>query len=149
MRALLALTLLLCNSLAAAAPVDDVLAADRAFAALAKVQGARAAFTAYADNDAVMFRDGVGPIKGVEAIGRAFRDPAAATPEWEPLAADIAASGDLAYSWGSFKWTAVPGGPMAGNPPVTGYYVSVWKKQRDGNWKWVIDLGVQAPLKPQ
>jgi ketosteroid isomerase-like protein len=149
MRVLLALMMLLCHSLAFAAPVDDVMAADRAFAALAKVKGARAAFTAYADADAVMFRDGVGPIKGVEAIGRAFREPPAATPEWEPLAAEVAASGDLAYSWGSFKWTAVADGPMAGNPPVTGYYVSVWKKQRDGGWKWVIDLGVTAPVKPQ
>jgi ketosteroid isomerase-like protein len=145
MRALLASMVLLLHSFANAAPVDDVLAADRAFATLAKAKGARAAFTAYADADAVLFRDGVGPIKGVEAIAQAFRDPPAATPEWEPLAADIAASGDLAYSWGWFKWTPVADGPMAGKPPLTGYYVSVWKKQRDGGWKWVIDLGVTAP----
>ncbi|MGZ8253785.1 MAG: YybH family protein [Burkholderiaceae bacterium] len=131
-----------------AAPVDDVLAADRAFAALARVKGARTAFTEFADPQAVMFRAGVGPVKGIDAIGRAFEDPPAAAPVWEPEAAEVAASGDLAYTWGPFTWTPVPDGPLAGKPPLTGYYVSIWKKQPDGRWKWVVDLGVPAPKKP-
>jgi ketosteroid isomerase-like protein len=135
------------TSLVHAGPVDDVLAADRAFAAAAKARGARAAFTEYADPQAIMFRPGVGPVKGVEAIASVFEEPAAATPAWEPEAAEVAASGDLAYSWGPYVWTPVPGGPLAGKPPATGYYVSIWKKQPDGRWKWVVDLGVPAPPK--
>jgi ketosteroid isomerase-like protein len=134
-------------SVALAGPVDDVLATDRAFAAAAKARGARAAFTEYADPQAIMFRPGVGPVKGVEAIGRTFEEPAAATPAWEPEAAEVSASGDLAYSWGPYVWTPVPGGPLEGKPPATGYYVSIWKKQPDGRWKWVVDLGVPAPPK--
>jgi ketosteroid isomerase-like protein len=147
MRLLMAAWLVLVASIAAAAPVDDVLATDRAFAAMAKAKGARAAFTEYADADAIMFRAGVGPVKGLEAIGRVFEEPPAATPVWDPEAADVAASGDLAYSWGQFTWTPVADGPLAGKPPFTGYYVSIWKRQRDGRWKWVVDLGVPAPLK--
>lgn len=146
MRYLLAL-LMVCTSMATAAPVDDVLAADRAFAAMAKAKGARAAFVDYADPGAVMFRAGVGPVRGVEAIGRVFEEPEAATPVWDPEAAEVAASGDLAYSWGAFSWTPVPNGPLAGKPPFTGYYVSIWKRQADGRWKWVVDLGVPAPPK--
>jgi ketosteroid isomerase-like protein len=149
MRLLMALWLVLVASIAAAAPVDDVLATDRAFAAMAKAKGARAAFTEYADADAVMFRAGVGPVKGLEAIGRVFEEPPAATPVWDPEAADVAASGDLAYSWGQFTWTPVADGPLAGKPPFTGYYVSIWKRQRDGRWKWVVDLGVPAPPRPR
>jgi ketosteroid isomerase-like protein len=134
--------------MAAAGPVDDVLAADRAFAALAKEKGPRTAFTEFADPQAIMFRAGVGPVKGIDAIGRVFEDPPAATPVWEPENAEVAASGDLAYSWGPFTWTPVPDGPLAGKPPLTGYYVSIWKKQPDGRWKWVVDLGVPAPRKP-
>jgi ketosteroid isomerase-like protein len=130
-----------------AGPVDDVLAADRAFAAMAKAKGARAAFTEYADPQAIMFRSGFGPVKGREAIGKLFQEPAATTPTWDPEAAEVAASGDLAYSWGWFAWTPVPGGPLDGKPAATGYYVSIWKKQPDGSWKWVVDLGVPAPPK--
>jgi ketosteroid isomerase-like protein len=149
MRLLTVLWLLLASPLVHSAPVDEVLAADRAFAALAKARGARAAFSEYADADAILFRSGVGPVKGREAIGQVFADPPVATPEWAPEAAEIAASGDLAYSWGWFVWTPVADGPLAGKPPATGYYVSIWKKQRDGRWRWVVDLGVQAPLPPK
>jgi ketosteroid isomerase-like protein len=130
-----------------AAPVDDVLAADRAFAAMAKEKGARAAFVEFADPQAVMFRAGVGAVKGREAIGQAFQDPAPSTPAWDPEGAEVAASADLAYSWGWFVWTPATGGPLDGKPPATGYYVSIWKKQPDGRWKWVVDLGVPAPLR--
>lgn len=130
-------------------PVDDVLATDRAFAALARAKGPRAAFTEFAAADAIMFRAGVGPVKGIEAIGQVFSDPPVAMPTWDPSAAVVAASGDLAYSWGFFTWTPVADGPAAGKPPLTGYYVSIWKKQADGRWKWVVDLGVPAPPKSQ
>ena len=147
MRLFVAAWALLMASIANAAPVGDVLATDRAFAAMAKAKGARAAFTEYADAEANMFRAGVGPVKGIEAIGRVFEEPPAATPVWDPEAAEVAASGDLAYSWGQFTWTPVADGPLAGKPPFTGYYVSIWKRQSDGRWKWVVDLGVPAPLK--
>jgi ketosteroid isomerase-like protein len=146
MRLLTMVWLLIAWPLAQAAPVDEVLAADRAFAALARARGARVAFTEYADADAILFRSGVGPVKGRDAIGQVFADPPVATPDWTPEAAEIAASGDLAYSWGRFVWTPVAGGPLADKPPATGYYVSIWKRQADGHWKWIVDLGVPAPL---
>lgn len=124
-----------------AAPLDDVLAADRAFAAAARKDGARAAFVAFAAPDAIMFRAGVGPVKGHAAIGQAF-EGATALPEWEPEAGEIAASGELAYTWGYFRWTPADG---AGKP-LTGSYVSIWRRV-GGQWKWVIDLGVPGPPK--
>jgi ketosteroid isomerase-like protein len=129
-----------------AAPIDAVLDADRAFAAAAKEKGARAAFVEFAAPDAIMFRHGVGPVKGIAAIGQVFASPETATAAWEPEGGEIAASGDLAYTWGYFAWTAVAG-PNVGKPPVTGNYVSIWRKQSDGRWKWVIDLGVIGPPK--
>ncbi len=55
-----------------AAPADEVLAAERAFAAAAKARGAQAAFVEFAAPDAVLFRAGVGPLRGHAAIGAAF-----------------------------------------------------------------------------
>jgi ketosteroid isomerase-like protein len=131
---------------AQAAPIDAVLDADRAFAAAAKQKGAGAAFVEFAALDAIMFRQGVGPVKGLAAIGQVFPTPETATAAWEPEGGEIAASGDLAYTWGYFAWTAISG-PNVGKPPVTGNYVSIWRKQPDGRWKWVIDLGITGPPK--
>lgn len=125
-----------------AAPLDDVMDADRAFAAAAVKTGARAAFVAFAASDAMMFRDGVGPVKGHAAIAAAFKEPDGALPEWAPEGGEVAASGDLAYTWGYFKWSARDGSGRQS----TGNYVSIWRKI-DGQWKWIVDLGVTAPPK--
>jgi ketosteroid isomerase-like protein len=125
-----------------AAPLDDVLNADRAFAAEALRTGARAAFVAFAAPDAIMFRDGVGPVKGHAAIAASFREKGGAVPEWAPEGGEIAASGDLAYTWGYFRWTASDGS----GKQLTGNYVSIWRKM-GGQWKWIVDLGVQGPPK--
>lgn len=131
-----------------AAQIDAVLDTDRAFAAAAKERGAGTAFVEFAAPDAIMFRPGVGPVKGIEAIGQVFPRPETAIAAWEPEGGEIAASGDLAYTWGYFVWTAVAG-PNVGKPPATGNYVSIWRKQPDGRWKWVIDLGISGPPKPR
>jgi ketosteroid isomerase-like protein len=125
-----------------AAPLDDVMNADRAFAAAALRNGARAAFVAYAAPDAMMFRDGVGPVKGHPAIAASFRESGGAVPEWGPEGGEVAASGDLGYTWGYFRWTASDGS----GKQSTGNYVSIWRKI-DGQWKWIVDLGVQGPPK--
>jgi len=127
---------------ARAAPLDDVLNADRSFAQAALRDGARAAFVAYAARDAIMFRAGVGPVQGHPAIAASFRESDGAVPDWAPEGGEIAASGELAYTWGYFRWTA---GDGTGRQS-TGNYVSIWRKV-DGQWKWVVDVGVQAPPK--
>jgi ketosteroid isomerase-like protein len=30
-------------------------------------------------------------------------------------------------------------------PSAYGHFVTVWKKQPDGSWKWVVDLGISHP----
>src|SRR5512134_520990 len=137
------LAALLGTSFAArAAPLDDVMNADRAFAAAALRNGARAAFVAYAAPDAIMFRGGVGPVRGHAAIAESFRESGGPVPEWAPEGGEVAASGDLGYTWGYFRWTASDGS----GKQSTGNYVSIWRRI-DGQWKWIVDLGVQGPPK--
>ena len=125
-----------------AAPLDDVLNTDRDFAQAARRDGARTAFVAYAAPDAIMFRAGVGPVQGHGAIAASFRESGGAVPEWAPEGGEIAASGDLAYTWGYFRWTAGDGS----GKQATGNYVSIWRRI-GGQWKWIVDLGVPAPAK--
>jgi ketosteroid isomerase-like protein len=67
---------------------------------------------------------------------------------WQPSKVDVASSGDMAYSMGSYTLTMKD----AEGKPVTdhGKYTEVWKKQADGKWKtvadmWNSDLPVVAP----
>jgi ketosteroid isomerase-like protein len=141
MRRALALALLAWAAVVRAAPADEIIAADRAFAAAAQARGTPAAFVEFAAPDAIMFRPGIGPIKGHDAIGHTLHGDPAASLEWWPEAAEAAASGDLGYSWGYYRYTPREGKTGTGN------YVSVWRRI-DGRWKWIVDLGVPGPAKP-
>jgi ketosteroid isomerase-like protein len=127
----------------ARAPADAVLAADLAFAAYAKAHGTEAAFVEYATADAVLFVAGVGPVRGPAAIGRVYASGPKILLEWTPEFAEVAASGDLAWSWGYGRWTVQDGSGKTG----TTNYVTVWRRQADGRWKWAADLGVPGPAK--
>ena len=56
-------------------------------------------------------------------------------------AAEVAASGDLGYSWGTSTGTSRETGQQA----FRGKYMTVWKKDADGNWKFIADLGNSSP----
>jgi ketosteroid isomerase-like protein len=56
----------------------------------------------------------------------------------------VAASRDLAYTVGTWQVSKKE------NPEevlATGKYVTVWRKQKDGSWKAVADIGNDDPPK--
>jgi ketosteroid isomerase-like protein len=60
---------------------------------------------------------------------------------WESLGSDVAASGDLGYTYGSFDF-------KKGKDVQKGYYLRVWKKQPDNKWKIVLDMFSEASMPP-
>ena len=69
----------------------------------------------------------------------AFSQVAGSPLSWEPLRAEIAASQDLGYTFGRY---ALRDGETV---KAYGVYVTVWKKQPDGSWKFVLDGGGTTP----
>jgi len=62
---------------------------------------------------------------------------------WIPVGADISASGDLGYTYGTWEFHTKD---KDGKPAVDyGNYTSIWKKQKDGNWKVALDMGNSRP----
>ncbi len=59
------------------------------------------------------------------------------TLEWSPEFADVARSGDLGYTWGGYTYRA------ADSSVSRGFYVTIWKKQANGEWRVVFDAGNQ------
>ena len=53
---------------------------------------------------------------------------------WEPLNGEISSSGDLGFTYGTYTL-------KAGDKQSRGTYVSVWKRDVVGRWKWVLDTG--------
>jgi len=122
---------------------DEIIQTDLAFSKFSDENGAEAAFLAYADEGSVLLRDGSLPLVGKAAL----RDHLLSNPAgnisltWKPLFAEMAKSGDFGYTYGTFVVRS------KANPEETvsdGCYVSIWKKQPDGSWKWVLDTGTQG-----
>jgi ketosteroid isomerase-like protein len=133
-----------------AAPKDDLLAADRAFSQVSVDKGSNAAFLAYMADDAHIFGTGSQPpIHGkAEAIER-FKtssngDPKLNVLRWEPETAELSKDGML--GWTDGHWIFESGPNDAGRRMhITGHYLTVWRKDASGAWKFVADMGTTDP----
>jgi ketosteroid isomerase-like protein len=116
----------------------DMVEAERAFAAKALVVGWKQAFLEYFSDDAIGFDEGaVGYAK--DQIAKAPDPPKDSALVWEPRYGDISGSGELGYLTGPVLNKA------AGRPVRHQTYASVWKRQRDGTFKVILDVGVATP----
>ena len=137
-----ALVLVLTATAAVQRPVssDVLLEADRAFSA-AVAEGGADAWAAWFAADGAMVQEGVGEVRGRATIREfmaALDDPGVSL-QWEPDRADIARSGDLGWTTGHYVSASVA---ADGTPRrAEGIYVSIWRRQADGGWKVVMDLG--------
>jgi ketosteroid isomerase-like protein len=103
-------------------------------------KGSQGYLSYYAD-DAVELPNGAPAIVGKVHIapGMSFLDNKNNRLTWTPEGGDIAASGDLGYTYGSFEFQSKD---KDGKARVDrGKYTSIWKLQKDGSWKVVLDMG--------
>ena len=111
---------------------------ERAFAKRAADAGARDAFIEFFADESINFNPDPGP-----ARQRLIKDPAAFPKDllikWEPRVGDIAASGDLGFLTGPSEFI------QAGQPNRYGWYSSVWKKQANGEYRVILDVGAGQP----
>lgn len=132
------------EKLRAPAPTTEVLVkADLDFALYAQLHGVANAFREFAAPEALSLPMDEAPVHGREAIFRAMSDSSPGELRWRPVGADLARSSDLGYTLGTYEFRPRD----AGAQPETshGKYVTVWKKQPDGSWKFVVDIGNASP----
>jgi ketosteroid isomerase-like protein len=131
-------------SLAKASPAD-LMRVDTEFAARARA-GLSEAFREYAATEAISLPMGEAPVHGRDAVANSLSALPPGELNWTPMAADVAQSGDLGYTWGTYIFRARTGD---GQPKVSyGKYVTVWKRQPDGSWKFIVDIGNTSPPPP-
>jgi hypothetical protein len=136
---LVAVTALAGPAFAAHKPADPgpVITAERAFAARAAIVGIGPSFLEYMADDAVAFTPEPVSAKAFYGSRPPGKTPKEGGPllAWWPNFAGVARSGDLGFTTG-------PATVNGGAPDV--FYFTVWKKQPDGRWKWVLDAGIDA-----
>jgi ketosteroid isomerase-like protein len=115
-----------------AADRGSVLAADQAFSDLSVYVGQDSSFTMYADTLGV--QTGADFVFGKAAI-RVFYGTTTITQvlSWTPTLADVASSNDLAYTAGPFVFI--------GKSAFYGQYLSIWKHEANGTWRYLQDGG--------
>jgi ketosteroid isomerase-like protein len=109
-------------------------------------QGTRPAFMAFIADDGILFRPRA--VKGKQWMTEHPLPPSEKRPllSWYPAVADIALAGDLGYTTGPWEYKA----DLHDAAPVAwGNFLTVWKKQADGSWKFAIDLGISNPQPDQ
>jgi hypothetical protein len=103
-----------------------VVAAELAFARAAQEKGQWAAFRQFAADDALMFTPQPTPAKAW-LKGRA--EPPVAV-KWQPYEVWMSCDGSLAVTKGAWQ-----------RPKGVGYFTTVWQRQKNGEYKWVLDQG--------
>ncbi|HEY9465826.1 MAG TPA: hypothetical protein VIR54_22180 [Vicinamibacterales bacterium] len=121
--------------------LTQMIETERAFAARALVVGWKNAFLDYFSPAAVGFADGQ-PGSAREQIGKNPDPPKDLQLIWEPRFGDVAASGELGYLTGPVRNVRAS---RDGGRPRFSNYASVWKRQKDGSFKVVMDVGVNTP----
>lgn len=106
---------------------SSVIAAEIAFARMAKEKGQWTAFRATAADDAVMFV----PQKVLAKDWLKKQADPPASVSWSPSIVYVSCDGNLAASTGN--WTRPDGS--------VGYFTTIWRRDKKGRWQWILDHG--------
>lgn len=127
---------------------QEVMSYDLAFSKYSQANGFAKALAEYADEDAIKLNP-----REYSAFGRAQLQKEADADSlgssegvltWQPKKVTVSGSGDLASAFGD--WFFSFKSPQTNrDTTIYGNYITVWKKQQDGSWKFILDGGNAAP----
>jgi ketosteroid isomerase-like protein len=112
---------------------------DIEFSNYSQEYGIKKAFIEFADSAAVLLKPNQMPIKGDLSIRIYYKmlDDSQLNLSWVPLEAKIAGSRDLGYTYGIWEL-------KTSDTIENGTYVTIWKKDKEGAWKYVLDSGTEG-----
>ncbi len=122
-----------------AAEYQSLINAERAFAKKSMDTNPKEAFLAFIADDGVLFNPD--PVSGKESWQK--RPVPDYTLDWWPTYSDISRSADLGWNTGPYVIV------LKDRKKLYGYFSTVWRKQGDGTWRFVTDLGASMPDAPK
>ncbi len=125
---------------------------DRELSGISAGNGVLRAFSPYLMEKSFLLPKKGHPIYGKQTCAKLAdqmeMDGRVSSFKWEPLFADISASGDLGYTYGRYE---IPAVPASSSSTVTGdnkkevnygYYGTIWTKDAEGKWKVAFSQGL-------
>ena len=119
----------------------ELAAMEDAFCAMGKSQGLLAAFKHFAAPDVSFIDTDPRKWRGEAAImERIGPDVPGVSLTWSAYHTDVSDDGTMGFNYGRYELRA-PG--KDGKESIrTGWFLTIWKRQPDGSWKYVMDTGV-------
>ncbi|MDC6366842.1 MULTISPECIES: YybH family protein [Flavobacteriaceae] len=111
---------------------------ERSFRNMTVTKGIAEAFSHYAAVDAVINRNNR-LVEGKNNIFEFYSHQmySMASVDWKPQKIEVAQAEDMAYSYGNYIWKLPDQKGVL--KEYKGIYFTIWKKQKDGQWKYVWD----------
>mgnify|MGYP003609609194 FL=1 len=118
---------------------QEVFATEKSFEKMCADSGICVAFTEFADSDAVILRGNDSIISGKAGIKHFYDNEKYrnARVQWTADVVNISEDGSLAWTYGKYVWTVK--NQNGTENEFKGVFYTVWKKQKDGSWKYVWD----------
>jgi len=133
---LVILVLFSCSEKKPAADPKVLKDADIAFSDYSVEHGLQKAFIEFAHDSVVLLKPNRMPIVGKLGLIKSYegKSDSGVVLTWNPENAVIAESGELGYTYGF--WTFI-----TQKDTSRGTYLTVWKKNSNGQWKFIADTG--------
>jgi len=122
---------------------DEIMQADRDFSNYSIEHGKNAAFLQFAAEDVTFLAPNSFPMVGIKLLEerQANRPDSTYILKWEPVYARAAESGELGYTYGIWELIISNTNP---EQVSKGTYVTFWKRNEIGEWKYVLDTGQEG-----
>ena len=118
--------------------LQELFDSERAFVKLAAEKGFRDSFYTYFADDGVAFNPH--PFRVRTSLANQPPSPGPMGAVWAPVYGDISAAGDLGWDTGPLVFEG-----KNGAADRHGMFFSIWKRQADGTFKVVLDIGSDTP----
>jgi ketosteroid isomerase-like protein len=114
----------------------ELMNADLEFSKLSVDKGKNLAFSEYIHPDGVLLRSNGMPLKGKATLDsmQQLSPDTGYTLKWKPLYVDASQSGEIGYTYGIWQMSTK-------DTSMMGTYATVWKKDSNGRWKFILDTG--------
>jgi len=114
---------------------------DKAFSDSSVTLGMAEAFYRFMDKEGMLLPPGGVPVVGPEAARSGLMSAGDVLLQWTPRKAEVSESGDLGWTWGRYEFRSRTDSSLI----EKGTYLDVWRKQDDGSWKVLVDMGNEDP----